>query len=115
MSNKSVFGTIIIGFGLLWLLDNFRVINAPSLWEWVPIILIAAGVWRLLSSQFKSVVDSVILIGSGVTIGLLQLDIISFREIIKAFWPGIMILIGIWVLSSGKKKGVENGEEKDDK
>lgn len=115
MSNKSVFGTIIIGFGLIWLLDNFRVIDAPSLWEWIPIILIAIGVWRLLNSQFKSIIDSVIFIGSGVSIGLLQLDIINMRQILLSFWPGIMILIGIWLLGSGQKNTVEKGEEKDDK
>ncbi|MEY3471318.1 MAG: hypothetical protein RLZZ223_668 [Candidatus Parcubacteria bacterium] len=114
MSNKSVFGVVIMGFGVLWLLDNFRIINAPSLWEWIPIILIAFGVWRLVNSQFKSFIDSIILIVSGITIGLLQLDIITMRQILLAFWPVVVILIGMWFISSGKKKNFEKKGDKED-
>lgn len=112
MSNKSLFGSILIGIGIVWLLDSFGVIEAPSFGQWFPIILIAFGVWRLLSSQFKAIVEGIIWIGSGVTIGLLQLDIITVRQIFRAFWPVIIILIGLWILSSGKKKSAEKEKEK---
>lgn len=115
MSNKSLFGSILVGIGIVWLLDSFGVIDAPSFGQWLPIILIAVGVWRFLSSQFKAIVESVIWIGSGVTIGLLQLDIITIRQIFRAFWPVIVILIGLWVLGSGKKKSVEKREEREEK
>lgn len=111
MSNKSLFGSILVGVGIVWLLDSFGVIDAPSFGQWLPIILIAVGVWRFLSSQFKAMVESVIWIGSGVTIGLLQLDIITIRQIFRAFWPVIVIFIGLWILSSGNKKRIEKGEE----
>ncbi len=115
MSNKSLLGSILVGIGIVWLLDNFGVIDTPSLAQWLPIILIAFGVWRLLASQFKALVEAIILIGSGVTIGLLQLDIISMRQVLRAFWPVILILLGLWALSSGNKKRVEKGEGESEK
>jgi hypothetical protein len=115
MSNKSLFGSILVGIGIVWLLDSFGVINAPSFGQWLPIILISFGVWRFLSSQFKAVVESVIWIVAGIVIGLLQLDIITIRQVFSAFWPVIMILIGLWVLSSGNKKRIEKGEEIEEK
>jgi len=110
MSNKSLLGSILVGIGIVWLLDSFGVIDAPSFAQWLPIILIAFGVWRLLASQFKALIEAIILIGSGVTIGLLQLDIIDMRQIVRAFWPIILILIGLLVLNSGNGKKVEKGE-----
>jgi len=112
MSNKSLFGSILVGVGIVWLLDSFGVIDAPSFGQWLPIILIAVGAWRFLFSQFKAVVESIIWTGSGVTLGLLQLDIITVKQLFRAFWPVIVILIGLWVLSSSKKKSIANGEDK---
>ncbi|MEY2986248.1 MAG: hypothetical protein RJB24_477 [Candidatus Parcubacteria bacterium] len=114
MSNKSLFGSILVGIGIVWLLDSFGVIDAPSFGQWLPIILIAFGVWRLLSSQFKAIVEAIIWIGSGATIGLLQLDIITVRQLFRAFWPVIVILIGLWVLSSGKQNSIEKREDKEE-
>ncbi len=115
MSNKSLLGSILVGIGIVWLLDNFGVIDTPSFAQWFPIILISFGVWRLLASQFKALVEAVIVIGSGVTIGLLQLDIITMREVLRAFWPVILILLGLWALSSDNKKKVEKEEGESDK
>ena len=115
MSNKSLLGSILVGIGIVWLLDNFGVIDTPSFAQWLPIVLIAFGVWRLLSSQFKALVESIIFIGSGITIGLLQLDIITMRQVLSAFWPVILILIGLWALSSGNNKKVEREEGESEK
>ena len=114
MSNKSLLGSILVGIGFVWLLDNFGVIDAPSFGQWLPIILIAFGVWRLLFSQFKALVESIFFIGSGVTIGLLQLDMITMRQVLRAFLPVIVILIGVWVLSSDKQNRIEKGEDKEE-
>lgn len=115
MSNKSLFGSILVAIGIVWLLDSFGIIDTPSFGQWLPIILIAFGFWRLLASQFKALVESIFFIGSGVTIGLLQLSIIDIRQIVRAFWPVVFILIGLWVLSSGKKKKVTEGEAESEK
>ena len=114
MSNKSLLGSILVGIGIVWLLDNFGVIDAPSFGQWLPIILIAFGVWRLLFSQFKALVESIFFIGSGVTIGLLQLDMITMRQVLRAFLPVIVILIGVWVLSYNKQNRIEKGEDKEE-
>ncbi|MGA1050618.1 MAG: hypothetical protein ACO3TG_03920, partial [Minisyncoccia bacterium] len=59
-------------------------------------------------------VESIFFIGSGVTIGLLQLNIITMREVLQAFLPVIVILIGVWVLSSDKQNRIEKREDKEE-
>lgn len=104
MSNKTTFGILFIGFGIIWLLNNFGIINSPSFGNWISILLIASGTWRLVSSQFKSIVSSTILIILGLVSGLLQLDIIQWSDINKALLPIIAILCGIGLLSRNIKK-----------
>lgn len=103
MANKTAFGIIIIGFGVIWLLDSFGIVPAPSLGDWLPVLFIAAGVWKLLASQFKSITFSVILIGIGLVLGLLRLEVITWNDFWLAFGPAIVILIGINMLT-GKKQ-----------
>jgi hypothetical protein len=102
MANKTAFGIIIIGFGLIWLLDSFGVVPAPSFGDWLPVLFIAAGAWKLLESQFKSITFPIILIGIGIVLGLLRLEVIDREDFWLAFGPAIVILIGINVLI-GKK------------
>lgn len=105
MSNKTVFGTILVGLGTVWLLESFGIIGrTPSFWQILPILLIAFGVWRLVKSQFQDITSSLAFIVSGVLSGLLQLDIISWRQISNAFWPLVVMLIGIGILTTGNKK-----------
>lgn len=103
MANKTAFGIIIIGFGVIWLLDSFGIIPAPSFGDWLPVLFIAAGVWKLLASQFKSITFSLILIGIGLVLGLLRLNIITWNDFWLAVGPAIVILIGINILT-GKKQ-----------
>jgi hypothetical protein len=37
------------------------------------------------------------------------------RQVLRAFWPVILILLGLWALSSGNKKRVEKGEGESEK
>jgi predicted membrane protein len=127
MANKTAFGIIIIGFGVIWLLDSFGIVPAPSLGDWLPILFIAAGVWKLLASQFKSITFPVILIAIGLVLGLLRLEIIDWEDFWLAIGPVILILIGINVLTGKKsdkgykeakveskaKKDKEESEEKE--
>ncbi len=113
MTSKNAFGIIIIGVGIIWLLDSFGIVPAPSLGDWLPVLFIAAGVWKLLESQFKSITFPIILIGVGVVLGLLRLEIITWNDFWLAVGPAIVILIGINILT-GKKQDKEYKEAKVD-
>jgi predicted membrane protein len=110
MTSKNAFGIIIIGFGVIWLLGSFGA-PTPKLGDWLPALFIAAGVWKLLESQFKSITFSIILIGIGVVLGLLRLEIITWEDFWLAVGPIIVILIGINILT-GKKQYKEYKEAK---
>lgn len=103
MSNKTTFGILFIGFGIIWLLNNFGIINSPSFGNWISILLVASGTWKLVSSQFKSIMSSTILIVLGLVSGLLQLDIIQWSDINKALLPIVVILCGVALLSRNIK------------
>ncbi len=112
MTSKNAFGIIIIGFGVIWLLGSFGV-PTPKLGDWLPILFIAAGVWKLLESQFKSITLSIILIGIGIVLGLLRLEIITWEDFWLAVGPIIVILIGINILIGNKyNKGYKEGNTK---
>ena len=102
MTNRTVFGIIIIGFGVMWLLGSFGV-PTPKIEDWLPVLFISAGVWKLLSSQFKAITFSLILIGIGLVLGLLRLEFITWNDFWLAVGPAIVILIGINILT-GKKQ-----------
>jgi predicted membrane protein len=112
MTSKNAFGIIIIGFGVIWLLGSFGA-PTPKLGDWLPALFIAAGVWKLLESQFKSITFSIILIGIGIVLGLLRLEIITWEDFWLAVGPIIVILIGINILIGNKYiKGYKEGNTK---
>jgi hypothetical protein len=102
MTSKNAFGIIIIGVGIIWLLGSFGV-PTPKLGDWLPVLFIAAGVWKLLESQFKSITFPIILIGIGIVLGLLRLNVITWDKFWLAVGPAIVILIGINILTSKKQ------------
>jgi hypothetical protein len=110
MSNRAAFGVILLGIGVIWLLGNFNIIQVPGVWNWIPIILVAFGVWQLLNSQFEAMGSALTIITLGIMIGLIQLEIIDWAQISRAFWPGIIILIGINTIFSRKSKPITKAE-----
>jgi predicted membrane protein len=112
MTSKNAFGIIIIGLGVIWLLGSLGV-PTPKLGDWLPILFIATGVWKLLESQFKSMTFSIILIGIGIVLGLLRLEIITWDDFWLVFGPIIMIFIGLRLLISGKQKEIEKSQDEE--
>jgi hypothetical protein len=48
---KLVFGLVLLGLGLFFLLDRFAVIDIDVPWGWWPLVLVALGVGKLLDGR----------------------------------------------------------------
>ena len=92
-----VLGLIIVLVGLGLLLDNMGIVRFHDVWHYWPVLLIAYGVSRILSSQ---AVSSLIWGGALALIGALllldRLDIVQFN--FDYIWPLVIIAFGLSML-----------------
>jgi predicted membrane protein len=90
-------GAVIVGVGLILLLDNMGILHADNLWRYWPVILIAVGAGRVMESHRPAA-----LVWGGMIslIGLLflldNLHILSFS--FNMIWPLAVIAFGVSML-----------------
>ncbi len=120
MDNKQKFSTgslltgsvfILIGLGLV--LKNLGYIDL-SLREWWPLIIIAAGLLNISNHRNILSFPGLFLVFLGGIFLLTQNNILEWDFIVK-FWPAILIIIGLSLLTgNGKKsKRVKDSGDKD--
>lgn len=97
-SGRLFWGIVLIVVGVLFLLDQMDKADAGYiLGHWWPVILIALGLWILITSEFRSALGGLILIGVGVVFLLINLNVL--REDAWSYaWPAAIILVGLWVI-----------------
>ncbi len=99
---RSLFGLLIIGFGVWWLLHRMDVLNVPP---WVlswPVILMVVGVFQLLASQFKKT-GGYITLAAGAVFFIYQQRLLP-QELTLYFWPVVIILVGLFVFLGRNRK-----------
>jgi predicted membrane protein len=84
---------LLIGVGIIFLMDNLGFIYAWDILDFWPLILVAIGLIKLLGSNFKDIYSSSILIILGFLFLLMSLDYLYWIDIWD-FWPVILIFIG---------------------
>ncbi len=91
---RLVFGAILIVLGVLFALDRFDVIDAGRLWDYWPLLLVAAGLARVLQPPpCHGRIFGGVLVALGVLLLLANLDLLPFR--VWELWPLILIAIGV--------------------
>lgn len=100
-----------IAIGVLFLLDNFGYFDIGSVWHFWPVILIAIGVVRLTSSNYRERGSATFLIGMGGIFLLLNMGFLDWHTIWQ-FWPVILIFIGISIII-GRYRRQSDAETKD--
>jgi len=98
LSGRIFWGLILILLGVLFLLDQMgRADFGDLVSRWWPLILIAAGLWQLISSDFRELAGGLFLIILGTIIQLAKLEILG-RHLWRYIWPALIIGLGLWVL-----------------
>jgi len=89
-------GAVILAIGAIFLLDNLGVVNAGRIWMFWPLILIFAGLVKLLDPCRRS--WGAMLMALGVFFLLNSLGVAHFSW--GAFWPVILIAVGVMAMWS---------------
>jgi predicted membrane protein len=106
-----VIGALIVAIGLIILLDNLRIIRVYDIWRFWPVILIAAGISKILESRMPGgQVWGGLMVLVGVAFLLDNLHIVIFDfEVEHLIWPLAIIGFGVFMLlrAMDRKKALE--------
>jgi predicted membrane protein len=91
-------GLVLILLGVLFLLDQMgRADFGDIVSRWWPLILVAIGLWQLISSNFQELAGGLFMIALGAIFQLAKLGILG-RNVWHYVWPALIIGLGLWVL-----------------
>lgn len=105
IDRKGSFGSIFIGsifilIGLIWILNNMNIISLRD-FVWWPLILIWIGLIHMVNEKSTSTFSGWFFILLGLYFLLTSNDILDW-EFTSKFWPLILIIIGIGIISGRK-------------
>lgn len=97
-----VFGSLLLGFGLAWLLRNFGMMSDPVaevIFSW-QMIVIAVGVINVANGTGRGFGMVLILVGGFFLLSDIYDLPITFR---RAFWPSLLILVGVFIMFGSRR------------
>jgi hypothetical protein len=90
----AVFGVMLIGVGVLFLLDNFEIYDAGQLRDYWPVLLIGLGLPSLIAPKDAGDVPwGVVTLAGGTFFLLRNLDVIDWS--LRDIWPLFLVLAGV--------------------
>ncbi|MGH9363674.1 MAG: LiaI-LiaF-like domain-containing protein [Thermoanaerobaculia bacterium] len=92
LTGRLVAGLIILGLGVLFLLDNLEIIDAGRLRDWWPALLIGIGVSHLLSRDSGRRGWGMVFVAAGGFFLLRNFHIVQWRW--REVWPFLLVLLG---------------------
>jgi predicted membrane protein len=99
-NNRVVLGAIIIGFGLLALIDNLHLFGMVDIFTFWPTVFIVVGILKISQTRNRSgYIFGAALITLGVLFTLEHLGVFYFR--MRDLWPLLLIGAGALILSKG--------------
>ena len=99
-NNRVVLGAIIIGFGLLALIDNLHLFGMVDIFTFWPTVFIVVGILKIFQTQTRSgYIFGAVLIALGVLFTLEHLGFFYFR--MRDLWPLFLIGAGVLIVSKG--------------
>ena len=104
-TGRIVAGAILLGLGVLFLLDNFGLVDAGNLFRYWPLILLGLGLTKLIApGRPEERVGGVVLTILGGAFFLRALHIPWFR--LRLFWPVLLLVLGaslLWQALRGRR------------
>jgi hypothetical protein len=105
VTGRVIAGVALVSAGLLFLLDNYEVLDIGDIFRFWPVILIGAGLVRLLwPGRPEERGAGVVLVTVGSVFLLPALDLPGFR--LRQIWPALLVLSGgalIWQALLGRR------------
>ena len=97
LTEKVIAGAFLVLLGALFILDNLRLVDAGSLWDYWPLLLVAPGLARLLNpTRPGQRAWGAILVGIG---GLLILRNLGYLWVpFHRLWPFVLVAIGAYLI-----------------
>jgi predicted membrane protein len=97
-SGRIFWGLLLILFGVLFLLDQMEKLDfGDTFSRYWPLILVLAGLWHLVSNNFRSPGGGLLLIVVGTILMLGKLEILG-KSLWHYVWPLLIILVGLWIV-----------------
>jgi hypothetical protein len=95
LSDRSFVGILLVALGVMFLLDNTDVLGTEKrvVGTYWPVLLIAWGLWDLLSSGFQARLWPLVLLIVGVVFLLANLQVWSVG--VGQLWPVILVAVGL--------------------
>ena len=93
-SGATFVGVALIAFGILLILNQTEILDIGNPVRWMPSIVIALGVWALVSSRLRNLWWPLILIGIGVVV---QAAVLS-GQLWNSLWPLAIIIAGLVIV-----------------
>lgn len=104
-SGGLVIGVILAGIGVLLLLQNLGILYIDDLWRYWPVILIAVGMTKVVTSfAFGGRVWGAVVAFVGVVFLLDNLNIIR-GNVWNYLWPAVLIAVGVGMLVRSIDRG----------
>ena len=92
VAGRFVGGMILLWLGVLFLLDNFGVLDARQILRFWPVILLALGLTRLIApGRTEERVGGIVLTSLGLVFLLRAIDVPWFR--LRSIWPVVLVAI----------------------
>ena len=86
-------GTLLIGLGVLFTLDNFGVVSAGDIFRYWPLFLVGLGLLKIVQSRLpEQRIGGAVLLGIGALLLLRSLHVISFH--LRDVWPILLVIRG---------------------
>jgi hypothetical protein len=100
---RLILGLALIFFGVVFTLDNFRIIDAGDLWLYSPLVLVVMGLARLWNGTFWRGPAGIVLIVLGIIFTLNNLRLLHFR--IVYLFPLLLAFVGLRIVLGQFPKG----------
>jgi predicted membrane protein len=92
LTGRLVAGLMILGLGVVFLLDNFEIIDAGRVFDWWPLLLIGVGISHLLQREPGRRGWGMVLVAVGGFFLLRNFHIVHWRW--HQVWPFLFVLLG---------------------